>query len=182
MAKHYLLYGILIMVCCQANIAVGQAITLTGVVRDETNNPLPGVNVLVKGTTTGTVSDTDGRYSLSLPSGNSTLVFSFIGYADQEVAVGDRTEIDVSLVTDVTSLDEVVVTALGIERASKSLGYSTSKVTGDAMSINRTPNPMNALTGKIAGVNISALGSGPGGTSKIRIRGQSSMSAKMLRS
>jgi TonB-linked SusC/RagA family outer membrane protein len=175
MLKHYLLYGILILVCCQSNIAIGQALTVKGVVRDETNSPLPGVNVVVKGTTGGTITDSDGRYSLNGPNGSSVLVFTFIGYADQEVTVADRTDIDVSLASDITSLDEVVVTALGIERTSKSLGYSTSKVNGDAISVNRTNNPMNALTGKIAGVNVQSLGSGPSGTSKVRIRGQSSI-------
>lgn len=175
MLKHYLLYGILILVCCQSNIAIGQGLTVSGVVRDETNSPLPGVNVVVKGSTAGTISDSDGRYSVAVPDGSAVLVFTFIGYADQEVPVGGRTDIDISMAADITSLDEVVVTALGIERASKSLGYSTSKVNGDAIAVNRTPNPMNALTGKIAGVNISALGTGPAGTSKVRIRGQSSI-------
>src|SRR5699024_10969598 len=97
MLKHYLLYGILILVCCQSNIAIGQALTVKGVVRDETNSPLPGVNVVVKGTTGGTITDSDGRYSLNVPNGSSVLVFTFIGYADQEVTVADRTDIDVSL-------------------------------------------------------------------------------------
>ena len=174
MLKHYLLYGILILVCCQSNIALAQT-SVRGVVRDETNSPLPGVNVLVKGTTAGTITDSDGRYSVTVPEGSTVLVFTFIGYSDQEVSIGGRTEIDVSMLADITSLDEVVVTALGIERTSKSLGYSTSKVNGDAIAINRTANPMNALTGKIAGVNISSLGTGPAGTSKIRIRGNSSI-------
>jgi len=178
MLKHYLLYGILILVCCQSNIAIGQALTVKGVVRDETNTPLPGVNVVVKGTTGGTITDGDGRYTVNVPDGSAVLVFTFIGYADQEVNVAGKTDLDVSMSADITSLDEVVVTALGIEKTSKSLGYSTSKVNGDAISINRTPNPMNALTGKIAGVNISSLGTGPAGTSKIRIRGQSSISGQ----
>lgn len=178
MIKHYLLYGILILVCCQSNIAVGQGRTVSGVVRDESGSPLPGVNVVVKGTTVGTITDSDGRYSVNVSDAGAALVFTFIGYADQEVAVGDRTSLDVSMTADITSLDEVVVTALGIEKSSKSLGYSTSKVNGDAIAINRTPNPMNALTGKIAGVNISALGTGPAGTAKIRIRGQSSISGQ----
>ena len=178
MLKHYLLYGILILVCCQSNIAIGQALAVKGVVRDETGSPLPGVNVIVKGTTVGTITDSNGGYSVSVPDGNAVLVFTFIGYADKEVSVAGQSTIDVDMTADITSLDEVVVTALGIEKASKSLGYSTTKVNGDAIAINRTPNPMNALTGKIAGVNISALGTGPAGTSKIRIRGQSSISGQ----
>ncbi|MEO5975910.1 MAG: SusC/RagA family TonB-linked outer membrane protein [Chryseolinea sp.] len=178
MVKHYLLYGIMILICCQANIALGQGLTLNGVIRDDANDPLPGVNVIVKGTTSGAVSDSDGKYSISLPNGNETLVFSFIGFKDQEVSVANRTTIDVLMETDITSLDEVLVTALGIERSSKSVGYAATKVDGDALSINRTPNLMNSLQGKVAGVNIAATGTGPAGTSKIRIRGQSSVTGQ----
>jgi len=150
-------------------------ITVSGKVSDESGAGFPGVNVLVKGTTTGTSTDSEGRYSLSVPDENSILVFSAIGYLTQEIAVGSKTNIDVTMSPDVKALEEVVVTALGIERSAKSLGYATSKVSSDQLSVNRTPNIMNSLQGKVAGVNISSLGSGPGGTSKIRIRGQSSI-------
>jgi TonB-linked SusC/RagA family outer membrane protein len=179
MRKHYLLlYSILILVCCQANFAYAQGINVAGTVRDETGGALPGVNIVVKGTSVGTISDAQGKFALNVPDANTTLVFSFIGYVAQEVQVGDKTSIEISMKADVKALDEVVVTALGIERSSKSLGYATSKVQGDALSINRTSNMMNALTGKIAGVSITALGTGPAGTSKIRIRGQSSISGQ----
>ncbi len=151
------------------------AITITGKVRDENGNDFPGVNVLVKGSSVGTSTDIKGLYSLEIPDENAVLVFSFIGYATQEVAVGSRTTVDVAMAPDVQSLDEVVVTALGIERSSKSLGYATTKVDSKELVLNRTPNMMNSLQGKIAGVNISSLGTGPGGTSKVRIRGQSSI-------
>jgi len=132
------------------------AVEVSGKVTDENGSSFPGVNVLIKGTTTGTSTDANGRYSLSVPDENSILVFSAIG-------------------SDVKALEEVVVTALGIERSAKSLGYATSKVSSDQLTVNRTPNIMNSLQGKVAGVNISSLGTGPGGTSKIRIRGQSSI-------
>jgi TonB-linked SusC/RagA family outer membrane protein len=151
---------------------------VTGVVTDENNNPFPGVNVLVKGTMIGTSTDSDGKYALDVGDGNAVLVYSFVGYASQEVAVGGRTIVNVSMVPDIRSLDEVVVTALGIEKSTKSLGYATSKVDAKELVVNRTPNFMNALQGKVAGVNISSLGTGPGGTSKIRIRGQSSISGQ----
>jgi TonB-linked SusC/RagA family outer membrane protein len=150
-------------------------VTVTGVVKDEANSPLPGVNILVKGSTTGTMTDGDGRYSLNVPNNQSVLVFSFIGYGEQEVIVGTQSDISITMKPDVKALQEVVVTALGIERSSKSLGYATGKVTGDDISINRTANWMNGLSGKIAGVSITSLGTGPAGTSKIRIRGQSSI-------
>ncbi len=151
------------------------AITITGKVSDENGNDFPGVNVIVKGSSVGTSTDINGRYSLEVPDENAVLVFSFIGYATQEVAVGSRTTVDVAMAPDVQALDEVVVTALGIERSSKSLGYSATKVDSKELVVNRTPNMMNSLQGKIAGVNITSLGTGPGGTSKVRIRGQSSI-------
>jgi TonB-linked SusC/RagA family outer membrane protein len=150
-------------------------INVTGKVKDENGAEFPGVNVLVKGTSIGTSTDVSGNYALDVPDESSVLVFSFIGYSTQEVTVGSRTVVDLTMTPDTKSLDEVVVTALGIERSSKSLGYATTKVDSKELIVNRTPNMMNALQGKIAGVNISALGTGPAGTSKVRIRGQSSI-------
>jgi outer membrane receptor protein involved in Fe transport len=116
----------------------------------------------------------DGKFSISIPDGNGSLVFSFIGFTTQEVAVNQRTSINVTLATANTALNEVVVTALGIKRQSKSLGYATTNVAAEELTVNRTTNFMNALQGKVAGVNITPMGTGPAGTSKIRIRGQSS--------
>ena len=131
-----------------------------------------------KGTTNGTSTGVDGTFRLQLSKMPATLEVSFIGFEKKNIAITDaQSGIKISLRED-ASLREVVVTALGIERSAKSLGYATSKVTGDELSINRTPNPLNALTGKIAGVSISSLGTGPAGTSKIRIRGQSSISGQ----
>ena len=158
--------------------AVELAIMVSGKVTDENGSGFPGVNVLVKGTTIGTSTDADGKYSLSVQDENAVLIFSAIGYLSQEISIGSRTTIDLSMAPDVKALEEVVVTALGIERSTKSLGYATSKINPDQFSINRTPNLMNSLQGKIAGVNISSLGTGPGGTSKIRIRGQSSINGQ----
>ncbi|MBT1703666.1 SusC/RagA family TonB-linked outer membrane protein [Chryseosolibacter indicus] len=154
------------------------AITITGTVTDESGVAFPGVNIIVKGTSVGASTDTDGKYTIAVDNESAVLVFSFVGYASKEVVVGNRTVIDVALEPDVRSLGEIVVTALGIEKSTKSLGYATAKVNSDELAINRTPNVMNALQGKIAGVSISALGTGPGGTSKIRIRGQSSISGQ----
>src|SRR5690606_29194673 len=151
---------------------------VSGTVYDENNSTFPGVNILIKGTTSGTSTDINGRYTLDVGTPDAILVFSFVGYAAQEVAVNGRSVVDVTMQPDIKSLDEIVVTALGIERSSRGLGYSTTKVDAEEMIINRTPNVMNALQGKIAGVNISSLGTGPGGTSKIRIRGQSSMTGQ----
>jgi len=154
------------------------AFTVLGKVTDETGQPLPGVNILEKGTTNGTNSDADGNYTITLKDENAILIFSFIGYATKELTVNSQSTINVILEPDTKTLEEIVVTALGIEKSSKSLGYATSKVTGDQISVNRTTNIMNTLQGKIAGVNISSLGTGPAGSSKIRIRGQSSISGQ----
>jgi TonB-linked SusC/RagA family outer membrane protein len=154
-----------------------QDIAVKGSVSDKSNSGIAGVAVKIKGTTRGTSTDATGNYKLSVGS-NSTLVFSAIGYGTKEVVVGSKTTIDVSLSDEVQNLGEVVVTALGIKKDAKKLGYSVSTITREALTENRTPNFMNALQGQIAGVNISPLGTGPAGTSKIRIRGQSSISGQ----
>ena len=153
--------------------------TVSGTVTsDNDRSPLTGASVLEKGTANGTVTGIDGTFSLKLSKVPATLEVSFIGFEKKQVAITDaQSGMSISLSED-AALNEVVVTALGIERSAKSLGYATSKVNGDELSINRTPNPLNALTGKIAGVSISGLGTGPAGTSKIRIRGQSSISGQ----
>jgi hypothetical protein len=140
-------------------------VLVSGRVTDENGSAFPGVNIVIKGTSQGTSTDSNGQFSLNVPDENSVLVFTFIGYATVEETVGSRTTINVSLKPSVQSLEEVVVTALGIEKSTKGLGYATTKVDADQFAVNRTPNLMNALTGKIAGVSISGLGTGPAGTS-----------------
>jgi len=153
-------------------------IIVSGTIIDENGAGFPGVNILVKGTTTGTTTDTNGKYSLSVENENAVLVFSFVGYAIQEIGVGGRTVVDVTMQPDIKSLEEVVVTALGIKKETKRLGYATSSATPDQITENRTANFMNGLQGKMAGVNITPMGTGPSGSSKIRIRGQSSFGAQ----
>ena len=138
---------------------------------------IPGVNILVRNTQLGTTTDGNGDFVLNIPP-NATLVFSAIGYAGTTMDVGNRTQVSVSLKEAEQSLSEVIVTALGIKKEAKTLGYATATVNPDQITTNRTVNFMNALQGKIAGVNISNLGTGAAGTSKIRIRGQSSFSGQ----
>jgi len=148
---------------------------VSGRVTDEKATGLPGVSVLLKGSQRGTSTNSDGNYQLEVPdTGSPVLVFSFVGYQSREVVVGNQSSIQVSLTPENKALSEVVVTALGIKKSAKSLGYATATVAPEDITINRTANFMNALQGKVAGLNITALGSGPAGTSKIRIRGQSS--------
>ncbi|WP_232835038.1 SusC/RagA family TonB-linked outer membrane protein [Pleomorphovibrio marinus] len=148
--------------------------TISGTVKDEMGNPIPGVTIVVDGTNIGTATDIDGNFLLEVPD-EAVLFISYIGYQSQRITVGNQTSFSITLKEDQASLEEVVVTALGIKREAKRLGYATSSVTADQINVNRTPNFMNALQGKIAGVNISSLATGPAGTSKIRIRGQSSV-------
>jgi hypothetical protein len=122
-------------------------IVVKGVVKDAKGETLPGVSIKLKGSTIGVTSDLDGKFSISLPDGNGFLVFSFIGFTTQEVAVNQRTSINVTLATANTALNEVVVTALGIKRQSKSLGYATTNVSAEELTVNRTTNFMNALQG-----------------------------------
>jgi TonB-linked SusC/RagA family outer membrane protein len=145
-----------------------------GRVLDENGSGLPGLSILIKGTNRGTSTDINGSFQLEVPTSETVLVFKYLGYETKEVIVGNQTNLEISLKPENKSLTEVVVTALGIKKQSKSVGYATATVGTDEMTLNRTANFMNALQGKMAGVNITPLGSGPAGTSKIRIRGQSS--------
>ena len=165
----------LFLISCFLMSSFGLAQTVTGTVTDAASKPIIGATVSVKGKTAATTTDISGRFSVAA-AGTDTLLFTSVGYANQEVAVNNRTAISVSLVFDAQNLGEVVVTALGISKESRRIGYSATNVKPEELTVNRTSNPMNALQGKIAGVNISSLGTGPGGTSKIRIRGQSSLS------
>ena len=151
--------------------------TVTGKLTDAEGKALANITVSVKGTSTGTFSNASGQYSITAGS-TAVLLFSSVGFITQEIQVSGRNVIDVVLVAENRSLTEVVVTALGISKQSRGLGYAASNIKADELTINRTANPMNALQGKVAGVNISSLGTGPGGSSKIRIRGQSSISGQ----
>lgn len=149
-------------------------ITVQGQVLDaETREPLPGVTVVVQGTTTGVTTDLDGNYSITAPEDGS-LVFSYVGYREQVIPIENRSEINVELVAEVAALDEVVVTALGIERDSRSLGYSATEIDPDETTVNRTTNFVQSLQGKLPGVNIAGMSTGAGGSSHLQIRGQSS--------
>ncbi|MFT7034290.1 MAG: TonB-linked SusC/RagA family outer membrane protein [Cyclobacteriaceae bacterium] len=148
-------------------------VDISGKITDESAQGLPGVSILVKGTSNGTTTDLDGNYKLGVPE-NSSLIISFVGYMTQEILLASRTVIDHQMILDEERLEEVVVTALGIRKERKTLGYAVSNVKSAEFTENRSPNFMNALQGKIAGVNITNMGSGPQGSSKIRIRGISS--------
>ena len=147
--------------------------SVSGTVTDG-NKPIGSATVQVKGSSSATSTDVAGKFTITA-SPKDVLIFSSIGYLRQEVSINGRESLNVVLVGDSTNLSEVTVTALGITKRSRGLGYSATNVKPDELTVNRTPNPVNALEGKIAGVNITSLGTGPGGTSKVRIRGQSAI-------
>jgi len=140
----------------------------------EDGSGLPGVNVIIKGTATGTVTDIEGNYKITVPEDGQTLVFSFIGLQTQEIPINNQSVIDVTMGADVAQLTEVVVTAIGIERQKKALGYSVENVDGEQVQQVSEPDVIRALQGKIAGVNISGAAGAPGASTRITIRGNSS--------
>ncbi|MCB0495550.1 MAG: SusC/RagA family TonB-linked outer membrane protein [Cyclobacteriaceae bacterium] len=148
--------------------------SVNGKVSDEDGNPVPGVNVVVKGSSTGAVTDIDGNYKLNVPN-ESSLVFSFIGYETQTILVGNQSVINVTLKPDVVSLSEVVVTAFGISREKKALGYSVEQVSSDEITSSGQTNIVNALQGRVAGVTIRNSSGTPGSGADIIIRGISSL-------
>ncbi|MFZ5973450.1 MAG: SusC/RagA family TonB-linked outer membrane protein [Bacteroidota bacterium] len=159
-----------------ASAAWAQERVVSGrVTSSDDGSALPGVNVVLKGTTNGTVTDAEGNFKLNVPASGGSLVFSFIGLQTQEVAIGDRSVIDVSLGLDVTQLTEVVVTAVGIEREKKALGYSVAGVNAENIAQRSEVDPLRALQGKMPGVNIVGGGGAPGQSTKINIRGASSL-------
>lgn len=163
---------LLLVLVVQISFAQEQR-TITGTVTDDSGLPLPGVNIIIEGTTTGVQTDFDGNYSIQAQQGQ-VLVFTFVGLETARYTVAQNNRIDVTMAADAAQLDEVVVTALGIKREKKSLGYATQEVDGSAVSDVPTTNFMNSLSGKVAGLNIKSSGT-MGGSSNIIIRGNASL-------
>ncbi|WP_082026726.1 SusC/RagA family TonB-linked outer membrane protein [Flammeovirga sp. OC4] len=170
MSKFYLMLLSMFMLTTGALYA--QERTVTGTVTDASDNsPLPGVNVLIKGTSLGAVTDFDGNFSVAIPSPeNNTLTFSFIGYKTTDFDVTNSDNLQIALEADAEELEEVVVTALGIKREERSLGYAVSEVKAEDIGDNSSANIMNSLNGKVAGVQITPV-AGPNSSSNVVIRG-----------
>ena len=154
--------------------ALAQEKTVSGTVTSDAEGPLPGVNVLVKGTSSGTVTDLDGNYRLTIPEGNNTLVFSSIGYANQEVEVGSQTTIDIVMAEDVQALSEVVVIGYGTQEARDATG-AVASVKAEDFNGGVIASPEQLIQGKAAGVQITQSSGEPGAGINIRIRGTSSV-------
>ncbi len=170
MKKIAILLSILLFM---GNLVVNaQTRTITGTVTSsEDGKPIPGVSVAVKGTTLGTITNIDGEYTLKAPLEAQTLVFSFIGMATQEFAIGERTVINVVLQPQAIGVDEVVVTALGIQKDKKALGYSVQAVGEEELVRTGNASLLGAMQGKIAGVDIKPSSGMPGASSQMVIRG-----------
>uniref|UniRef100_UPI0032178672 SusC/RagA family TonB-linked outer membrane protein n=1 Tax=uncultured Draconibacterium sp. TaxID=1573823 RepID=UPI0032178672 len=169
------IFTIIFLLCVVVQLATAQKRTITGVVREQASNDLlPGVTVLEKGTTNGTVTNIDGKFTLSVQQG-ATLVVSFIGLETQEIVVGEASTLDLVLAKSTEQVDEVVVTAMGIKKETKALGYAVQAIKGAEIVKVKEPNLVNSLNGKIAGVNVTNSGGGAGASSQIIIRGSTSL-------
>ncbi|WP_096433252.1 SusC/RagA family TonB-linked outer membrane protein [Labilibaculum antarcticum] len=149
---------------------------VTGAVTEDSGISLPGVSVVVEGTTIGTVTDIDGKFEITVPDASSVLVFSFVGMQTQEITVGSQSVINIVMATDALQVGEVIVTALGIKREKKALGYSVQDVKAEELTQGGNSDLVSSLAGKVAGVQINQSGGGVGGASRIEIRGASSLS------
>ncbi|MND44862.1 Vitamin B12 transporter BtuB [compost metagenome] len=173
MKKNLLLVAWLVM---YAFVSMAQNRTITGTVTDKIDGqPIPGVTIQIKGTALGTQTNSDGKYSLSAPTDAKTIIFQYIGYVTREVTLGTGSVYNIALDQDTRQLGEVVVTALGVGREKKSLGYSATKVASEEINRASPVNIMGGLQGKVAGVDISSTTGAPGGSSKVILRGFSSI-------
>src|SRR6218665_1522401 len=149
---------------------------IKGRITDLAGVPLPGVHVSEKGTANGTISDVNGNYAISVNEG-AVLCFSFVGYNAKEAATDGHTEINVELKEERKTVGEVVVTALGIGKDSRRIGYAVATVSGDQMNKARESNVALSLQGTVAGLNVKGTSGGPGGTAQILLRGLPSMNS-----
>ncbi len=171
MKKLYLTLCILL----SAFAMIAQDRTVSGTIVDSEGQPLPGVNVLIQNTSLGTVSDIDGKFSINVSDNQTVLVFSYVGFQTKEITVGSKNSFNVEMALDVTSLNEVVVTAFGLEKEKKALGYSATEINNKEFVRAREQNFVNSLSGKVAGVQITQASSGLGSSSKVVIRGNNSI-------
>lgn len=172
--KQKLLMLMLFFLSIGIHLASGQEMRVTGVVTDEKQLGLPGANILIKGTTIGTVSDVDGNFAIQVPSSNSILVISYLGYLSQEVVVGSKSNFQISLEVDIDQLEEIVVTGYGTQRKIETTGSISSVKSAEIM---QTPvvNIAQGLQGRVAGLQVIQNSSAPGGNVSVRVRGTNSI-------
>jgi len=173
--KRILQFLALLLLLGQSYLGYAQSSKVSGKVTGSDNQVLIGVSVLVSGTNQGTVTDVDGNYVINAPADGS-LTFSYVGYVSQTAAVKGRSSINVVMAVDNKQLGEVVVTALGIKKDERQIGYSVSKVDGQALSVARETNVATSLQGRVAGLNVGSTSGGPGSAARLNIRGVTSFS------
>ncbi|MEL6842190.1 MAG: carboxypeptidase-like regulatory domain-containing protein [Bacteroidota bacterium] len=167
---------LLLFAACALSLSMWAQSNVSGTVSNgDSGEPIEGAAVLVKGTTIGMFTDAEGRYELSVPEGANTLVFTFVGMKKEEVAIDGRSTVDLAMTPDVLELDEVVVTAVGIETNRRELGYSIQNVDSDDIVNARETNLVNALNSKVAGVTVVSSAGSPGASANIRVRGSTSI-------
>lgn len=153
--------------------------TVSGTVTDDAGEPLPGVSVQIKGTTTGTQTDFSGKYTIKMADDQATLVFRFVGMATQEVEVGDRSTVDIMMSENVRQTDEIVISALGFEEDRDRTASSSSNVGGEMLVQSGEPSVINSMAGKASGINIVQASGDPGAGSRIQIRGASTITGDL---
>ncbi|MFO7825896.1 MAG: SusC/RagA family TonB-linked outer membrane protein [Cyclobacterium sp.] len=176
--KRNFTYLLLLLICfmLQGSYLLAQQRTVSGkVTSTEDGEPLPGVSIVIEGSSTGTVSDLEGNYSLDVPGPEAVLLYSFIGFATQSQQVGSQQTMNISLSPEAGDLDEFIVTAFGISQEKKSLGYAAQSIDSEAITKTKQPNLVNALQGQVAGVQVTNSGGAPGQSARIIIRGINSL-------
>lgn len=168
---------VILMICLFPAILFAQEQVVTGIVTTiEDGSTMPGVNVVVPATSTGTITDMDGNFSIKVPEDADTLMFSFVGYAIRYVNIQGRQVVNVQMAPEATQLKDVVITALGIKRDKKSLGYSVQEVDGEELQTARDVSMINQLSGRVAGLTVTSTNGGIGSSSRIVLRGNKSLS------
>ncbi len=175
MKKRIQEFLLFLLVSCFATAAMAQSRQVSGTVKDKQGSPVSGASVIEKGTTNGTTTDESGVFNISVAGPGSVLVISAVTFGNQEITVGQESNFSITLEAGSGNLDEVVVTALGIKRQKKSLGYAVQEVKGTTLSDARETNLANALSGKVAGLQVVRSSNGAGGSSKIVLRGNNSL-------
>ncbi|HKZ67283.1 MAG TPA: SusC/RagA family TonB-linked outer membrane protein, partial [Chitinophagaceae bacterium] len=169
------LLWLMLALCSIAGFAQAKR-TISGIVKDDEGNGISGISYTVKGTTTSGITDAQGNFTVSVSGNNPVIIFTSIGYLKNEVTVGESNSLSVTMADDVKSLNEVVVTGFGIRKQTRKLSYSVSEVKGSDLTRANNANLVNSLQGKVAGVMINQGASGPQSSSRIRIRGNASIS------
>lgn len=169
-----LLLFLLCLICAPATFSQDVG-TVKGTVIDDSGNPLAGVSINIKGTTNSVQTNAQGTYSITVKDKKTVLMFSYVGFSTQEIQLGNRTVLNVTLIAASKELDAAVVTALNIKRNPKSLGYSVTQLDGSKVNTVQTPSLINALSGKVAGVDVGNIANGIAGTKRVVIRGATSL-------